>query len=145
MSEEEKYLNSVKNSFYFDGNTYLTINKNSKKFNLKKITFMAWIKPEKQGDIRILDCSTAGADKIGYGFDLHGDKLRFLGSGDTCKLNCQQSNSTIKLNEWNHVAITLGTKEMKWYINGKLDKTVDLAGGSLSNPENKINIGKPGN
>jgi len=38
------------------------------------------------------------------------------------------SNSTIPLNEWAHVAITYDGSNIKWYINGSLDKTLPAAG-----------------
>jgi len=53
----------------------------------------------------------------------------------------RDSNSQIPLNEWTHVSITYDGSNIKWYINGILDKTYG-ATGSITVASGTLGIGK---
>jgi hypothetical protein len=44
-----------------------------------------------------------------------------------------KSDSTVSLDQWNHVAVTVDGSQIKIYINGTLDKTIDSTGDIITN------------
>ncbi|EFC39657.1 LamG domain-containing protein [Naegleria gruberi] len=110
-----------------------------------ELTMMAWVHPTKHGDIRIFDSSVAGENFAGFGFDLHMDKVRFLGSRRddvAVGVNCVSSRRSVRIGEWNHCCVTFKKGEMRFYINGELD-VVHLSDLKMLDPplQNKLCIG----
>lgn len=52
------------------------------------------------------------------------------------------SNSTIPLNKWTHVAIVWDDNSIKFYINGQLDKSITSTGTSTSTVDYQIRVGQ---
>ena len=53
----------------------------------------------------------------------------------------QMSHSTVKLNEWSHIAVSYDGKEIKFYINGEEDGNVIRATGKIKSTTNPIHFG----
>ncbi|MBU1038852.1 DUF2341 domain-containing protein [Patescibacteria group bacterium] len=128
--------------FSFDGtNDYVSVPDANQIDFTNGITMSAWVKLNSytmggantdRGAITIKASAyymsvTAGTGKLAsffYGVDA----------------NHRDSNTAIPLNQWTHVAITWDGSNIKWYLNGVLDKTY-AATGTITTNGNALNIG----
>jgi glucose/arabinose dehydrogenase len=92
-----------------------------------QLTLAAWIKPEQFSNwVGII---TKGTETSPYGMQLWSDgSLRFavnqidLGAG--FGQGTWNSNRKLRLNQWNHVAITYDGSNLRFYLNGTLDENI---------------------
>ena len=93
----------------------------------KSLTMEVWVHPESIGDYRNV---RGQADPHTYYLSIHqGKPSVWIGSGGAGGRTWNSAKSSIPLNEWSHVAAVYEfNKELRFYINGKLDQTHKLEG-----------------
>ncbi len=93
----------------------------------KNLTMAVWVHPESIGDYRNL---RGQADPHTYYLSIHqGKPSVWIGSPGAGGRTWNSAKSDIPLNKWSHVAAVYEfDKELRFYINGKLDKTHKLEG-----------------
>jgi hypothetical protein len=86
-----------------------------------------WVYPESIGDYRNV---RGQADPHTYYLSIHqGKPSVWIGSGGAGGRTWNSAKSSIPLNKWSHVAAVYEfNKELRFYINGKLDQTHKLEG-----------------
>ncbi|HYG15825.1 MAG TPA: LamG domain-containing protein [Bacteroidia bacterium] len=118
------------NSAYeFDGsNDYIQVS-NSTSLDLNyKFSVSVWFyqTDASTAGYRLIDKNTAGFPD-GYGIDTRGDA-----TGKTVRMYFKNqdpdANSLHSLNSWNHIVITYDSLEIKFYLNGQLENTVNIVG-----------------
>ena len=79
----------------------------------------------------------------GSAFELrqYNGRLNFALNNDDVVLG-SYSNKTIPLNTWTHVAVTYQSGTVKYYINGRLDRTDYISSQSITNNQSQITIGR---
>ncbi len=92
-----------------------------------ELTLAAWIKPEQFSDWAGI--ITKGTGTSPYAMQLWGDgSLRFavnqVDLGDGFGQGAWNSNRKLRLNQWNHVAITYDGSNIRFYLNGTLDENI---------------------
>ena len=93
----------------------------------KSLTMEVWVHPESIGDYRNV---RGQADPHTYYLSIHqGKPSVWIGSGGAGGKTWNSAKSSIPLNKWSHVAAVYEfNKELRFYINGKLDQTHKLEG-----------------
>lgn len=93
----------------------------------KSLTMEVWVYPESIGDYRNV---RGQADPHTYYLSIHqGKPSVWIGSGGAGGKTWNSAKSSIPLNKWSHVAAVYEfNKELRFYINGKLDQTHKLEG-----------------
>lgn len=135
-----KTTGKVNGSYSFDGvDDFISFPDFTNGFN--KFTFSAWIEPENTGDWGTV--LTKGNFWNDYWFAIKswGDdrgKVEFRMNSQNFS---QMTNSRITYNQWNHVAVSYDGSNVKFYINGILDKSVSYTG-NLVFTSNPFLIGK---
>ena len=118
------------NSAYeFDGsNDYIEIPTSSSLDLNYKFSVSVWFyqTDAATAGYRLIDKNTAGFPD-GYGIDTRGDA-----TGKTVRMYFKNqdpdANSLHSLNSWNHIVITYDSLEIKFYLNGQLENTVNIVG-----------------
>lgn len=129
--------NLGRNCLSFDGiNDEVNVKYNSIYNFTNIISIEAWV---------FINNYVDGANIIdkGSAFELrqYGGKLNFaLNNSDV--VGGSFSNGIIPLNTWTHVAVTYQSGIVKYYINGSLDKTDNIASQTITNNQTQITIGK---
>jgi len=72
------------------------------------------------------------------------NKIQFYVYQSDANVQSLTSTSTIPLNTWTHVVVTITTSEIKIYLNGVLDKTATTAYTSIQNAGADLTIGTHG-
>lgn len=93
----------------------------------KSLTMEVWVHPESIGDYRNV---RGQANPHTYYLSIHqGKPSVWIGSGGAGGRTWNSAKSSIPLNKWSHVAAVYEfNKELRFYINGKLDQTHKLEG-----------------
>ena len=93
----------------------------------KSLTMEVWIYPQSIGDYRNV---RGQANPHTYYLSIHqGKPSVWIGSGGAGGRTWNSAKSSIPLNKWSHVAAVYEfDKELRFYINGKLDQTHKLEG-----------------
>ncbi len=93
----------------------------------KSLTMEVWVYPQSIGDYRNV---RGQKDPHTYYLSIHqGKPSVWIGSGGAGGRTWNSAKSSIPLNKWSHVAAVYEfNKELRFYINGKLDQTHKLEG-----------------
>lgn len=93
----------------------------------ESLTMEVWVHPQSIGDYRNV---RGQADPHTYYLSIHqGKPAVWIGSGGAGGKTWNSAKSSIPLNKWSHVAAVYEfNKELRFYINGKLDQTHKLEG-----------------
>ena len=87
------------------------------------LTLSAWIKPYSfNNNQRIISHSFASTVNQQYSLAVSGDKIYFLSTNGAFEQGILNiSNTSLSLNQWNHVAMTYDGYAVRLYLNGTLD------------------------
>jgi len=98
----------------------------------ENLTMEVWVYPQSVGDYRNV---RGQANPHTYYLSIHQSKPSvWLGTSGAGGKTWNSTNNSIPLNEWSHVAAVYDfDKELRLYINGKLDKTYPVKGKIDSN------------
>ncbi|MEK6907613.1 MAG: LamG-like jellyroll fold domain-containing protein, partial [Nanoarchaeota archaeon] len=141
----EKYKLYYSPSFKFDGvNDYINVTATSRpSLNMtgNKITLEAWI------NLKSYNAGGTNTDKASiiqktgsYYMTINTSNGRLASLFNGVTSEHENSNSNVSLNVWNHVAITYDGSNIRWYINGSLDKTASFSG-NIGKDERDVVIG----
>ena len=106
-----------------DGSTFLAVERiNSDKLK-NQLTFQAWIKPELGQSLPTL---VGGRRNSDYWLGLRGDdsayRLSFQIKGER-----YESSGTLAAGQWSYITVSLDSKHVSFYINGKLSNTLEVS------------------
>ena len=93
-----------------------------------KITVEAWFKPLSFPTGHPPIARKGSVAESGWGFDTPGGRLRGFVYTAPGNAAIAEGKSTMKLNEWNHVAMVYDGKELRVYLNANLDGSVARSG-----------------
>jgi hypothetical protein len=113
-------------------------------FNLRhSFTLMAWVWADSFSDQRIIDKNTAGAID-GFNFDIvrvwQRGYLR-LCVGDACHV----SERPLQTDNWHHVAVTVRSSDLSFFIDGREERLADAVRGDVAQNELPLRIGAANN
>ncbi|MBI5805361.1 T9SS type A sorting domain-containing protein [candidate division TA06 bacterium] len=114
------------NSLNFDGvNDYIAIPHNAALSLTTQATFETWIKVTNTSPITQYFCTkmTYCGNPGGYKVGLWGSQMRLIWGNNVSSYFDVTSTTSLITNTWYHVAVTYDGTNVKWYINGNLDKT----------------------
>ena len=98
----------------------------------ESLTMEVWVYPQSVGDYRNV---RGQADPHTYYLSIHQSKPSvWLGTDGAGGQTWNSTNDSIPLDDWSHIAVVYDfDKELRLYINGKLDKTYSVKGNIASN------------
>ncbi|MEM2144126.1 MAG: LamG-like jellyroll fold domain-containing protein [Candidatus Jordarchaeaceae archaeon] len=129
------------NALSFDGiDDYISCG-NSSILNQQSITILAWIYPKGWGENGMGRIVTKYSSYQFYVYS-DGNRLSFYFWNSSGLSNqAWSSTDSIKLNEWQHVAVTYDGQYVKFYINGLLSGQTTIKTGSLQFSSSNLIIG----
>ena len=131
----------VGQAFSFDGtNAYVEI-EDSQFGDVGALPFTVefWIYPLSEGNGSYIMGKSHPDSGQGWDIRLHQGKIRLEGTDGWDPQYNWESNTTLSINTWHHIAISAGTDEISVYINGALDGTTSR--GVISSTTNPFRIG----
>lgn len=133
--------NSANRHVEFSGASYISIPNtavlNGVLTQIGTVSFDAWIKPSSFANFPTIIGNTWNT---GYWLGLNSNgQLRFYPGSSTL----YESNAAVSLNVWTHVAVTYSDKdnEVRFYINGALDRVVSGVNVALGTSNSDLRIG----
>jgi len=142
-----KSAGGLESTPYFDGtNDWVEINDAPGLDGMTKLTIEAWVKDTKNDEAArgIVSKRTSSTSEYCYLLFLYTNRKVYFDTGDY--LDRDNSDFTLPVNEWHHIAVTfdgtLGKSERKkFYYDGKLDSTrySDLT--SIPDQPSKLRVG----
>ena len=121
----------VNQAFSLDGTTgYVQVPDSSSLKVTGQITIAAWINPSALGG-RVVDKITAGGSD-GYLLDTYGGNVRLIVDGQGLS-----GATSLPTGAWSHVAGVYGGEQMRVYLNGALDGTLNT---SVAIPTNALTL-----
>ncbi|GEM_PF-5824829 len=136
------FPNTSKNngaSYYFDGKSYLVVEKASLDPYLK-ITISAWIKMTNESKHPMIVAKGINQGYILWQNDDEGIRRVGLRIGSAASINTVTSKSDIQLNQWYHVLGTYDGNILSLYLDGELENT-KIRPGSINYVTEKVGIG----
>ena len=111
----------AKKSLYFNGTSNFIRSASPINPGSTECTYSFWIKPETTSGILVQQLDSSGTGRTILYFS--SNKIAsYLGGGGTT------GTSTVKTNQWSHVAMTYDGSTVKIFVNGKLENTTNKTG-----------------